>query len=103
MWHYYLAAALVALWWFVLRPRSGGKGSPPLVTESKMIPIPIFGVIAEFLKSPNDMMKRCLQDYGSVFTIPVSHFILRLHLSYNMQNGSNSHPVLVIASFSINA
>jgi len=71
MWHYYLAAALIAFWWFLLRPRGGGKGSPPLVTESKVIPIPFFGVIAEFLKSPNDMMKRCVQDYGSVFTIPL--------------------------------
>lgn len=73
MWQYWLASALVALWWFVLRPRGGGKGSPPLVTESKVFPmIPFVGVISEFLKSPNDMMTRCLKDYGSVFTIPVS-------------------------------
>lgn len=72
MWQYYLAAGLVAFWWFLLRPRGGGKGSPPLVTESKLVPIPFIGVITEFLKSPNDMMKRCVQDYGSVFTIPVS-------------------------------
>ena len=72
MWYYYLATALVALWWFLLRPRGGGKGSPPLVTESKVFPmVPFVGVISEFLKSPNDMMARCLKDYGSVFTIPV--------------------------------
>lgn len=55
-----------------MRPRGGGKGSPPLVTESKIFSIPFFGVISEFLKSPNDMMTRCVEDYGPVFTIPVS-------------------------------
>jgi len=80
MWQYFVVTVLVAFWWFLLRPRGGGKGSPPLVTESKAFPyLPFVGVIAEFLKSPNDMMTRCLKDYGSVFTIPVSvtHRFLR--------------------------
>jgi hypothetical protein len=72
MWYYYLAAAVVAFWWFLLRPRGGGKNSPPLVTSSSVVPIPLVGVIAEFLKNPNEMMKRCYKDYGQVFTIPVS-------------------------------
>jgi sterol 14-demethylase len=71
MWYYYLSVCLVLFWWFLLRPRGGGKDSPPLITASTVIRIPLFGVIAEFLKSPNDMMKRCYKDYGPVFTIPI--------------------------------
>jgi hypothetical protein len=72
MWYYYLAVGLAAFWWFLLRPRTGGKNSPPLVTSSSVVPIPLVGVIGEFLKNPNEMMKRCYKDYGQVFTIPVS-------------------------------
>jgi len=71
MWYYYLCLCLVLFWWFLLRPRSGGKDSPPLITASTVVRIPLFGVIAEFLKSPNDMMKRCYKNYGPVFTIPI--------------------------------
>jgi len=68
-----IAAAVVFLLWFVLlRPRKGGKDAPPTVTASRVVPIPVFGVLAEFFKSPNTMVKRCVEDYGSVFTIPVS-------------------------------
>jgi hypothetical protein len=84
MWYYYLAAVLVLVWWFALRPRGGGKGSPPLVTESKVFPIPFVGVISEFLKSPNDMMTRCLKDYGSIFTIPVSFLLMDDNVLTNM-------------------
>jgi hypothetical protein len=72
MWYYYLAVALFSIWWFALRPRGGGKNSPPLVTASTVVRVPVVGVIAEFLKNPNEMMKRCYKDYGQVFTIPVS-------------------------------
>ena len=80
MWHYYLAAGLILFWFFLLRPRGGGKNSPPLVTASTVVRIPLVGVIAEFLKNPNEMMKRCYNDYGQVFTIPVSGtgFIVRI-------------------------
>jgi len=71
MWYYYLCVCLVLFWWFLLRPRRGGKDSPPLITASTVVRIPLFGVIAEFLKSPNDMMKRCYKNYGPVFTIPI--------------------------------
>jgi len=73
MWYYYLAVALFSIWWFLLRPRGGGKNSPPLVTTSTVVRVPIVGVIAEFLKNPNEMMKRCYNDYGQVFTIPIFH------------------------------
>jgi len=73
MWYYYLAAGLITFWWFLLRPRGGGKDSPPLVTASTVVRVPLFGVIAEFLSNPNEMMKRCYKDYGQVFTIPIFH------------------------------
>jgi hypothetical protein len=71
MWYFYVCLGLILFWFFALRPRGGGKNSPPLVT-SKVVPFPLVGVICEFLKNPNEMMKRCYKDYGQVFTIPVS-------------------------------
>jgi len=72
-----IAAAVAFLFWFtLLRPRKGGKNAPPTVTASSVVPIPIFGVLAEFFKSPNTMVQRCVRDYGSVFTIPVSCALL---------------------------
>ena len=56
MWYYYLAAGLITFWWFLLRPRGGGKDSPPLVTASTVVRVPLFGVIAEFLSNPNEMI-----------------------------------------------
>lgn len=59
----------VALWYIALRPRRGGKNAPPTVTGNNGVPI--IGVLLEFFKSPNTMVRRCVQDYGPVFTIPV--------------------------------
>lgn len=68
---------LVAL--LIISPRfKGGKDAPPVVTDSSVVPIPLVGVIAEFFKSPNTMIKRCYRDYGSVFTIPVSKGLQRM-------------------------
>jgi hypothetical protein len=64
-------ALLTSFWYFLLRPRKGGKDAPPTVVESSVVPIPVIGVMAEFFKSPNTMVQRCLADYGPVFTIPV--------------------------------
>ena len=74
-WLLYVLLALVTLVAFlIISPRfKGGKDAPPIVTASPVVPIPLIGVIAEFFKSPNTMIKRCYQDYGSVFTIPVSN------------------------------
>jgi hypothetical protein len=68
-----IAALLCGLFWVILlRPRRGGPQAPPLVTSSPAVPLPsLLGVLAEFFRSPNTMVKRCYQDYGSVFTIPV--------------------------------
>ena len=82
MWEFYVALGVIAFVWFCfVRPRYivGGKDGPAVVTTSSSVPIPFIGVIAEFLKGPNDMMKRCYDDYGSVFTIPVRarNFVLK--------------------------
>jgi hypothetical protein len=65
------AIFLICFWWFLLRPRPGGRNAPPLVSRSTVVPLPLIGHIAEFFKSPNEMVKRCYRDYGSIFTIPV--------------------------------
>jgi hypothetical protein len=70
-WYFYLALGLFSFWFLALRPRKGGKNAPPLVSESSVVPLPLIGVISEFLKSPNDMMRRCYKDYGQIYTIPV--------------------------------
>ena len=70
----YVAIFFVALWYLVLRPRHGGKQAPPLVTQSTVFTkVPLIGHICEFFASPNTMVKRCYQDYGSIFTIPVRY------------------------------
>ena len=69
---YGLLALISILSLLIISPRfKGSKNAPPLVTSSSIVPIPLFGVIAEFFKSPNNMIKRCYKDYGPVFTIPV--------------------------------
>jgi len=72
LWLQIFAVFLLVLYLTVFRPRKGGKDAPPMVLESPVFPIPIIGVIMEFFKSPNSMVKRCHKDYGPVFTIPVS-------------------------------
>lgn len=74
-----VAVALVTLWFFLLRPRRGGKDAPPLVTVSPVVPIPVIGVICEFFKGPNAMVKRCHRDYGPVFTIPVRRILVQVY------------------------
>ena len=66
-----IAVIFGAIWYVMLRPRKGGKNAPPTITSSSVCRIPVFGVLVEFFKSPNTMVKRCAQDYGSIFTIPV--------------------------------
>ena len=59
--------------WLLLRPRRGGANAPPCVLSSPVVPIPLIGMALEFAKSPVKMIKRCLDQYGPVFTIPVCH------------------------------
>jgi hypothetical protein len=65
---------------FVVRPRTkGGPHAPPVVTSSPVSSLPVVGTIVEFGKSPVKMVQRCYEDYGPVFTVPVS---LALVISY---------------------
>ena len=74
---YGLLALVTGLALLIISPRfKGGKDAPPVVTHSSVVPIPLIGVIAEFFKSPNTMIKRCYKDYGPVFTIPVCTHVL---------------------------
>ena len=68
-------AALFSLFYgvFVLRPRTkGGQQGPPIVTSSPVSSLPVVGTIVEFGKSPVKMVQRCYEEYGPVFTVPVS-------------------------------
>ena len=67
--------ALLSLFYafFIFRPRTkGGRCGPPIVTTSPVCGIPVIGTIVEFGKSPVKMVQRCYEDYGPVFTVPVS-------------------------------
>mmetsp|Transcript_13359 Transcript_13359/g.25589 ORF Transcript_13359/g.25589 Transcript_13359/m.25589 type:complete len:488 (-) Transcript_13359:113-1576(-) len=71
---YGLLGLITVLAMVIISPRfKGGKDAPPVVTSSPVVPIPLIGVIAEFFKSPNTMIKRCYKDYGPVYTIPIFH------------------------------
>ena len=60
---------------YFLRPRHA-KGqitnAPPMVTSSPIFKIPLFGQILESGKSSVKMTKRCYDEYGPVFIVPVS-------------------------------
>jgi hypothetical protein len=73
-WYWYLTASvLLTVWYMVLRPRRAAvANAPPMVLSSPVFPIPVIGVICEFFYGPNDMIRRCYEQYGPVFTIPVS-------------------------------
>jgi hypothetical protein len=80
------AVTLIAIPLFLLyliRPRhakytntsnkdGSNKNAPPMVLSSPVVKIPFIGQILEFGKSPVKMTKRCYDQYGPVFTIPVS-------------------------------
>jgi uncharacterized protein (TIGR03382 family) len=65
-----LAVALLGLW-LLVRPRKGGPNTPPMVLSSSVVPIPYIGMAIEFGKSPIRMVRRCLAQYGPIFTVPV--------------------------------
>jgi len=62
----------------IVKPRtkiakSGKPGSsPPVITTSPISSLPVVGTIIEFGKSPVKMVQRCYEEYGPVFTVPVS-------------------------------
>jgi len=55
----------------VLRPRKGGAKAPPMVYSSPLYKIPLIGTALEFGKSPVKMVRRCYDEYGPVFTVPM--------------------------------
>ena len=65
---------------FIFRPRtakaSSGGAAPPVVTQSPVCGVPVVGTIVEFGKSPVKMVQRCFEEYGPVFTVPVSNLLL---------------------------
>ena len=64
---------------FFLRPRKAGskyQNAPPMVTKSTVSSVPLLGPAIEFGKSPVKMVKRCYDDYGPVFTVPVRACLL---------------------------
>jgi hypothetical protein len=70
-WVWVMAAVLLGLW-LLVRPRHGGSKAPPMVLSSKIAPYPLIGPLVEFAKSPVKMVRRCYDDYGPVYTVPVS-------------------------------
>merc|ERR1719409_501924 len=56
---------------FLLPRKRGGKDAPPMVTSSSVSSIPLLGPAIEFGKSPVKMVKRCYDEYGPVFTVPI--------------------------------
>jgi hypothetical protein len=59
-----------------LKGRSNkGSLAPPLVTSSPFFSIPFFGTILEFGQSPVKFVRRCYDETGPVFTVPVRFVI----------------------------
>lgn len=80
MWAAVAAFVAFLVWFALLRPRRGSKHAPPLVTDFGGSPssLPIIGHLLEFFSSPNSMIKRCSEEIGPVFTIPV-RFLLSFY------------------------
>ena len=60
----------------IIKPRTKiaktGGISPPVITSSPVSKLPVVGTIIEFGISPVKMVQRCYEEYGPVFTVPVS-------------------------------
>lgn len=57
--------------WLVVRPRRGGPNAPPIVLSSPIVKVPYLGTALEFGKSPVKLVRRCYDDYGPIYTVPV--------------------------------
>lgn len=58
-----------AIFLYYTLPRKASNSDAPPMVKSK---IPLIGQIIEFGMSPVKMVFRCYEDYGPVFTVPVS-------------------------------
>ena len=65
-----IPAVLILVLLVVLTPKKGGKNAPPMISST--VQIPVVGPALEFVKSPLAMVKRCYDEYGPVYTVPVS-------------------------------
>lgn len=82
---------------FVFRPRTkGGKFGPPIVTTSPVCGIPVIGTIIEFGKSPVKMVQRCYEDYGPVFTVPVSWVVYVVVVPMTIMIAALQHCLLLL-------
>lgn len=70
--HLYILAPLglaSILAFFFLLPKRVGKDAPPIVKSTSSIPI--LGTALEFGASPMNMVRRCYEEYGPVYTVPI--------------------------------
>mmetsp|Transcript_29744 Transcript_29744/g.34523 ORF Transcript_29744/g.34523 Transcript_29744/m.34523 type:complete len:493 (+) Transcript_29744:46-1524(+) len=59
---------------YFIRPRFAKQSdAPPMVLSSPVVKIPFIGQVLEFGLSPVKMTKRCYDEYGPVFTVPVAN------------------------------
>ena len=67
---------LAALFLYFTIPRKAkNKDAPPMVKPRNSIPL--VGQIVEFGKGPLKMVQRCYEEYGPVYTVPVSKFKMK--------------------------
>lgn len=63
-----LPLAFLFLFLYLTIPRHAkNEDAPPMVKSN----IPLIGTVLEFAKSPVKMVRRCYDDYGPVFTVPM--------------------------------
>jgi sterol 14-demethylase len=59
---------------YFIRPRHAKRSdAPPMVLSSPIVKIPLIGQVLEFGLSPVKMTKRCFDQYGPVFTVPMAN------------------------------
>ena len=56
--------------YFTLPRKAKNNDAPPMIKSA--VKIPLIGQMIEFGKSPVKMVQRCYEEYGPVFTVPVS-------------------------------
>jgi hypothetical protein len=60
--------------YYTLPRKASNSDAPPMVKS--VVKIPLIGQIIEFGMGPMKMVERCYQEYGPVFTVPVSSFFV---------------------------
>lgn len=60
--------------YFTIPRKAKNSDAPPMVKPNNKIPL--VGRIVEFGKGPLNMVQRCYEEYGPVYTVPVSEVLL---------------------------